>query len=987
MDMSIFYTPLSGNKNQQLLQAVSNGDLENVKKLLTAGATAFCPAKEKVVDSRHYPPLILAIEQNRIDIIRELIKKTPARIIKQEIQFNDFNTAIQYATKQGLVEILKLLIETLQKTSKESALKTHLETRTRNHYTAFAFACQSGNLQIMEILAKAGTCTKERLFKDEYNDGKPCLNKAAPMILAIINKNLDAIIALVQQYKYDSFADEFLCDNPNDIFKNDKARKFFLTKGIQYSASVGEKDALAYFVDLFNDQHKAIEIQDLGNIIVECLKKESIPPQTLSLIRLLAHHLCSFTIPSGDNEISLLDLAVLHNKPDVAIELIYAEHSFWELPCSQDLKLTLSKAINKTPILFPNALPCLILYSIFAEIKQDDANFQMWMRRSLLKAAEQGLTNIVRYFVEVQKVEADWRDEDGNAPILLSIINNHFDTVDFLISKGVDLNKIHENQKSPLHSAICHQNEPMAMHLISHGANAQEITADGECPILLHAIARQLANVTQLIVKTHPDSVHAVDKRKRSSLMYACRISENIKIIKLLLNAGAEINAIDNEKKTALTYSIDGLKLAAVEELLCHGVNLDEYSADQIFILKEGFKHDFKEGLAFFCQWLRNPQKQPEALTSILRMVIEKEIASLVVPFIRLGAKVNHYYQEGITLLFLCSKHKTLDCFEELISCGADVHMGRQNTTDTLFDEAAQHGNLAMMQRLDALQLEWSQIPSPLNRAVQYNQPLIVKYCIEKNKYLKEDLPAFLQHAFDFEFPEIMAILLDPKFGLNLKLANKDGQSTLFSVAFAYHDPSNRQKSEEAFTKMTDVLIKLGLANPLLEGPALKEAIEREKPGMVSRLLSALGSKDLMMCSEQNGMLKNIAQKTLNHINDFHILFIQLFRDKLHDCLQKEAFTFSHLPQDLKMTILTSVPYPTWYQHRLDKDLSLALKKANSMQAVLSAPVAAQPVLFSAQTPMQRAKRQREINKSVANQAQTFEQTKQQPKKRRTAGS
>ena len=779
MDMSIFYSPLVGDKNQQLLQAVHNGDLKQVKELLAKGATVFTKHSERVVDRNRYTTLMLAIEQNRTDILQELIKKAPAKTIKQEIYFDSMNTVIQFAASKGRVDALKLLIEALQKNSKESALKNYLDIKSHSHYTAFTLACQKGDLAIMEILANAGADTCEGSFKNQ--NGYISLNNAAPMLMAIKNGHLDVIIALIKQYKNNGFATDFLFSTSHDIFNDKKSREYFLTQGIAHSANLGQKKLLNYFVELFNDEKKLINIQDLNATIVELLKCEQLPDSALSLIKILAPHVCAGTNFSDDNQISLLDLAVSQNKPGAALVLIRAGQSFLHLSCSDHLKLILSEVIQKAPDI-QDLLPKYILSAMFAQIKKDDLNFQLYLKRSLLKASELGLTHIVQYFVMVQKVNPDVIFTNHNTPLLLAIENGRIETVRFLISKKVDLNRVHPTKNTPLDLAILSKQEAVAIHLIVSGADVRLADQKGHTP-LMRAVLNNLKIVVQFILAKHPDTLSATALGGENVLMFAS-LANNVGMIQTLCNSKIDLNVKDNKGKTALAHSMESQNLLAVEQLINLGANTDDYHSDVIFILKEGFREKLKREMQLFIQFIKHGNT--DILNEVLKIMVRNNRVRFIEPLLRLGANVNWVYQDGLTPLFFCVHHDNLDSFETLILYGANISFFNSATPITLFHMAAEFGNLPMMKRLDGLKtdypdnVQWAVNP-PLHLAVEKNHAHVVKYMLMNGECSTQELSDLLKQAFVARNAETVAALLEHKPDLSIKINGQN--SPLFSLA------------------------------------------------------------------------------------------------------------------------------------------------------------------------------------------------------------
>lgn len=134
----------------------------------------------------------------------------------------------------------------------------------------------------------------------------------------------------------------------------------------------------------------------------------------------------------------------------------------------------------------------------------------------------------------------------------------HFDNTWFL----VDVNQLDDNLKTPLHYA---SSKKMAELLIQHGSRPSY-----NCP--LDTIA---ANGREQVVSALLEW-NLLDERSYTS---ALRSASTGRIAKLLIDRGADINAMDGRGWTALHYAAYGDRQDVLSILIEHGADVDSKSA------------------------------------------------------------------------------------------------------------------------------------------------------------------------------------------------------------------------------------------------------------------------------------------------------------------------------------------------------------------------------------------------------------------------
>ena len=153
---------------------------------------------------------------------------------------------------------------------------------------------------------------------------------------------------------------------------------------------------------------------------------------------------------------------------------------------------------------------------------------------------------------------------------LMYCVNSYESTekiVSLLIQNGVNINTKNRYGTTALMYACCSQNRNdgninAARILINAGANIHIKDNEGKTALMYAAYSHD-SKCVDLLIKNKAD-INIKDKNKRNALIYSCMNSDwglygslNPDVLKSLINAGANINEIDEEFNTALLYAID----------------------------------------------------------------------------------------------------------------------------------------------------------------------------------------------------------------------------------------------------------------------------------------------------------------------------------------------------------------------------------------------------------------------------------------------
>ena len=162
----------------------------------------------------------------------------------------------------------------------------------------------------------------------------------------------------------------------------------------------------------------------------------------------------------------------------------------------------------------------------------------------LHKAAIHGHDNAAKFLI---KAGADLNkgDKDGNMPLHLAVKNDNKDVALILIDAGADLNKGDGQGKTPLHLAVTNDNKDVAIKLIDAGADLNMGDGQGETPLHL-AVTNVYKNMAMILIDAGSDLKEYTNVLKNLLLHWsAWTNTENA--AKLLILAGADVNNHDSD--------------------------------------------------------------------------------------------------------------------------------------------------------------------------------------------------------------------------------------------------------------------------------------------------------------------------------------------------------------------------------------------------------------------------------------------------------
>ena len=170
-------------------------------------------------------------------------------------------------------------------------------------------------------------------------------------------------------------------------------------------------------------------------------------------------------------------------------------------------------------------------------------------------------------------------DGQGFTPLHVAAGYADLAMVTRLVRNGANVNACDRLQRTPLHVAIEHGNKYIAEYLVEHGSREDIFTA----------ITLERGEMVERLIHETPEMVNTDYHQVLTPLQLASTIG-NIFIVEKLLNAGADVNAVNKEGETALHFAAWNGFTGITRLLIEHGADmgvLDRYGLSPLMMANQ----------------------------------------------------------------------------------------------------------------------------------------------------------------------------------------------------------------------------------------------------------------------------------------------------------------------------------------------------------------------------------------------------------------
>ncbi|KAK6357883.1 hypothetical protein TWF730_007240 [Orbilia blumenaviensis] len=300
---------------------------------------------------------------------------------------------------------------------------------------------------------------------------------------------------------------------------------------------------------------------------------------------------------------------------------------------------------------------------------------------ALYRAASHGrLENVRLILKEAQRrvclpALLEEADKMGRTPLWMAAANGSIEVVELLLKYGAEMFVLNTIHRSPMHAAALFGQSQMILYLVSAGFSVNDCDHTRYQPLHLAVQNNHYDAARTLIELGAP--INAKNVHGWSSLEEAAFLAaDNVEMVKLLLDNGADIESYDSDGISPLNRAVIAGNKEVARELLARGARIDKKNSWGQGVLNECARHGRPEMLKWFVEagmaseintldWTIGKPPLYEA--------VEQGRPMLVKAFIKHGADVNIKTTDGLwTPLHESVKKGYLEITEMLLNAGAD---------------------------------------------------------------------------------------------------------------------------------------------------------------------------------------------------------------------------------------------------------------------------------------------------------------------------
>lgn len=568
-----------------------------------------------------------AIDKDFLDAIQNRDAKKAQELLSRGANINtqeptNGHFALQYAINWPDAGLVKMLVErgadvNLADTSGYTALIDAVRDNKPEYTTIAKFLIEHGanvhssndeaifaaargaDHEVVQLLIGKGAPVN---LHDAKNDGDTVLMTAAggasvetikllvaagADIKATNNENESALMkAVTLDHRYSPEVRlpiiDFLLNGGSDLNGVDKSgRTPLLHAVVQYMSEAGGVISHPEVVKLLLDRGADVKLRDNeGNTAL--LLAIEVRNESPDIVRLLLGHGVEINAQNSKGESALMVAA--ERRESEMVQLLIdrgADLSLKDVKDATALDFAVKQGrIDVARLLFAKGARSSGRYETEEALTKATTNF------ALLRAATANDLATARKTLDAG-ANVNTRNQNAETPLILAVeFGYSLDIATLLIDKGADVDAVNASGETALMLAAARNNSDAAKLLVAHKASLSPRNKKQQTALHIAAAALSAAIVKSILgdqaVNKNKASVKRVevdtrDENGRTALLLAADNEGMVpdEVFDLLLNAGAKLNAQDNEGNTALMLSTRAGGFSGVEFLLAKHADLN----------------------------------------------------------------------------------------------------------------------------------------------------------------------------------------------------------------------------------------------------------------------------------------------------------------------------------------------------------------------------------------------------------------------------
>ncbi len=276
-------------------------------------------------------------------------------------------------------------------------------------------------------------------------------------------------------------------------------------------------------------------------------------------------------------------------------------------------------------------------------------------------AARQGFMDVVKAMAEAGVDLNQLNAGDQTSPLLIAIINGHFDLASYMISKGADVNRGAFNGVTPLFAVLNIQWAPKSLYPSPKNYQQQQTTYLELMRTILDKGADVNARLQRKVWYQAFNSDFAGVDEVGATPFWRAAYANDVAAMKLLVSYGAD-PSIPTMKPAGRPFTGEGIR--QIQDT--SGLAPIPYGGPAVHPIHAATGVGYGEGFA-----ANSHRYAPTGFLPAIKYLVEEA-----------GADVNAVDHEGNTPVHLCASRGDNECIKYLVSKGADVtRVNREGNT------------------------------------------------------------------------------------------------------------------------------------------------------------------------------------------------------------------------------------------------------------------------------------------------------------------
>ena len=369
-------------------------------------------------------------------------------------------------------------------------------------------------------------------------------------------------------------------------------------------------------------------------------------------------------------------------------------------------------------------------------------------------------------------------DAEDNNILLKAVSNNNNEKVAKLIDNKINVNQ--EKIDFILRTAESNNNKELVYMIETAFTENTDLRS-----YLKISLDRNYPNLLKVLITKGIDLNQVLTSEGQTALMAAVYYRRK-EMTKILIENGADINAVDRNGKSVLMYAAETWAPEITRILIDNGANLDHRNPQGQKAIDVAYNNDnYVAYIIIEIALGKSQNKYDQYLTA----AVYEDIPSLANILIQEGADVNAKYEGSVPLIHLAIREQSYEMFDLLIENGVNIRAEDDYGNQPL-DLVLNYFDTRMLKELikKGITIEELSEKDVLYRAVYENRIDMAKYLIDKGLKINktnESGESPLTRAVIEDNQEMVKMLLDN--GANINQVDPNGETPLFAAVDHSH--------------------------------------------------------------------------------------------------------------------------------------------------------------------------------------------------------